>query len=128
MSLLLHVHSRATAEQINLQVNKEQGYGWNREYRKKDHPTDVITFALFADSEDDEKFIFEEEVNLGEILISIDTIKKQAKESVYDELLVVSAHGILHLLGFDHLTEEDYKFMVDKQNLYKAALNVKVQS
>ena len=100
----------------------------NREYRKKDRPTDVITFALFADSEEDERFIFDEDANLGEILISVDTIKKQAKESVYEELLVVSAHGILHLLGFDHLTDEDYNFMVEKQNLYKAALNVKVQS
>ncbi len=97
----------------------------NRDYRKKDRPTDVITFALFADSTEEERFILDEEANLGEILISIDTINKQAKEDgVYNELLVVSAHGILHLLGFDHLTQEDYDFMVEKQNLYKVAVDV----
>ncbi|MBR6163674.1 rRNA maturation RNase YbeY [bacterium] len=99
----------------------------NREYRKKDRPTDVITFALFADSEEDERFIFDEEVNLGEILVSVDTVKRQAEENkntFYDELLVVTSHGILHLLGFDHMTQEDYDFMVEKQNLYKVATDV----
>ena len=87
----------------------------NREYRKKDRPTDVITFALFADSED--RFVFDEDANLGEIIISLDTIKKQAENGFYNELLFVSAHGVLHLLGFDHLTQDTYDFMVEKQNL-----------
>ena len=109
--------------------NDDKIHEINREYRKKDRPTDVITFALFADSEEDERFIFDGEVNLGEILISVDTISRQAKENnntLYDELLVVCAHGILHLLGFDHLTQEDYDFMVEKQNLYKVATNVRI--
>ena len=93
----------------------EKIHGINREYRKKDRPTDVITFALFADSED--RFVFDEDANLGEIIISLDTIGKQAENGFYNELLFVSAHGILHLLGFDHLTEETYNYMVEKQNL-----------
>ena len=98
----------------------------NREYRKKDRPTDVITFALFADSCEEERFIFDEEINLGEILISVDTVGKQAEDnsnSLYDEIMFVSAHGILHLLGFDHLTQEDYDFMVQKQNMCRTVIN-----
>ena len=99
----------------------------NREYRNIDRPTDVITFAIFADSPDDEKFIFDGEINLGEIIISLDTIKKQAEENKTtfdDELRLITAHGILHLLGFDHLTEDDYNFVVSVQNKVKSVLNV----
>ena len=50
----------------------------NRDYREKDRPTDVITFALFADSAEEERFIFDDEINLGEILISFDKTQEQA--------------------------------------------------
>ncbi len=89
----------------------------NREYRQKDRPTDVITFALFAD--DDFKMIFENEINLGEILISVDTAIKQSKDnnnSFETEILTLICHGVLHLFGFDHLTNEDYNFIVKIQN------------
>lgn len=86
----------------------------NKEYRKKDSPTDVITFALFAD--DDNKFIFDKNVELGEIIISIDTAKRQMKNSLEIEVLTLICHGILHLLGFDHLTDKDYNFVVGIQD------------
>lgn len=89
----------------------------NREYRNKDYPADIITFAIFADSE--EKFIFDGEINLGEILIALDkVIEEAAKKGVSKEyeLAFLISHGILHLLGFDHQTEEDYNFVIDLQN------------
>ncbi len=86
----------------------------NKEYRKKDSPTDVITFALFAD--DENKFVFDKTVELGEIIISIDTAKKQMKETLEKEVLTLICHGILHLLGFDHLTDKDYNFVVNVQD------------
>ena len=52
----------------------------NNQYRKKDAPTDVITFAIFADSSEDERYIFDNEVHLGEIVISLDKINEQANE------------------------------------------------
>lgn len=85
----------------------------NLEYRKKDSPTDVITFALFAD--DENKFVLDGEINLGEIIISLDTAFKQADNDINRELLTLITHGILHLLGFDHQTNEDYNFIVDTQ-------------
>jgi len=88
----------------------------NSQYRGKDLPTDVITFALFFDSE--EKIVCDNEVHLGEILISLDTAQKQADENnvtLEKEVSTLIAHGILHLLGFDHQTQEDYDFVVGMQ-------------
>ncbi len=99
----------------------------NRDYRQKDRPTDVISFAIFADSPQEERFILDEEINLGEIIISLDKVKEQAIDNSHtfdDELYFLLAHGILHCLGFDHLTDEDYNFMVGAQNQSKAVLNV----
>ncbi len=106
-------------------VNNEEIHRINKEYRQKDSPTDVITFAIFADSPKEEQYIFDGEVNLGEIIVSLDKIEEQSKEnnvSFNDELYFLVAHGILHLLGFDHQTEEDYNFMVENQNKSKAIL------
>lgn len=89
----------------------------NREYRNKDYPADIITFAIFADS--DEKFIFDGEINLGEVIIALDkVIEESDKKGVTKEheLSFLISHGILHLLGFDHQTEEDYNFIIDLQN------------
>ena len=89
----------------------------NREYRNKDYPADIITFAIFADSE--EKFIFDDEINLGEVIIALDKVQEEAnkKDSTFEhELAFLISHGIMHLLGFDHQTEEEYNFVVDMQN------------
>lgn len=89
----------------------------NREYRDKDYPADIITFAIFADSED--KFIFDGEINLGEVLIAIDKVNETAEKkgtTFESELAFLISHGIMHLLGFDHQTEEDYNFVVGLQN------------
>lgn len=96
-------------------VNDEKIYEINMKYREKDCPTDVITFALFAD--DDFKQVLDKEINLGEIIISLDTAARQAKTSLRDEILTLICHGILHLFGFDHQIEEDYNFIVNVQNM-----------
>ncbi len=91
----------------------------NREYRDKDYPADIITFAIFADTEEDEKFILDGEINLGEVIIALDkVIEESEKKNVTKEyeLAFLISHGILHLLGFDHQTEEDYNFVIRLQN------------
>ena len=88
----------------------------NRDYRSKDKATDVITFALFAD--DENSIIQNDPLELGEIIISIDTLISQAQENgntIEKELYTLITHGILHLLGFDHLTQKDYDFVVGIQ-------------
>ena len=106
-------------------VNNEEIHRINKEYRDKDRPTDVITFAIFADSPKEEQYIIDGEINLGEIIVSLDKIEEQSKEnrvSFDDELYYIISHGILHLLGFDHRNEEEYKFMVNNQNKAKAVV------
>lgn len=101
-----------------LYCDSEKTHSMNREYRDKDYPADIITFAIFADSSDDEKFVFDGEINLGEIIISLDKVEKNAQEkscSRERELNFLIAHGIMHLLGFDHQTEEEYNFIVNAQ-------------
>ena len=94
----------------------------NKEYRNIDKPTDVITFALFADTDETRRFIFDNEINLGEIIISYDTMEYNAinephiietKQSpVISEMYFLISHGILHLLGYDHQDEKSYNKMM----------------
>jgi len=86
----------------------------NCEYRNIDKTTDVISFAL-EDSIDN----YETEVRvLGDIYISIDTAYKQARDynhSKLREICFLATHGLLHLLGYDHIEEEDEIKMFGKQ-------------
>ncbi len=86
----------------------------NARYRGKNKPTDVITFALFAD--DDNPFIFDGKINLGEIIISYPAALRQAKNGIEAEIVTLITHGILHLLGFDHKNKMDYNFIIGVQN------------
>lgn len=99
----------------------------NREYRGKDYPADIITFAVFADSEEDEKFVLDLEINLGEIIIGLDKVIDEAEKkeiSEETELIFLMSHGILHLLGFDHQTEEEFQFVVNYQKLALKSMGI----
>lgn len=88
----------------------------NREYRGKDSITDVISFAL----EDDNTFIDLDMRILGDIYICINRAKEQALEyghSLLRELSFLSVHGLLHLLGYDHMEKEDEKVMFELQRV-----------
>lgn len=98
----------------------------NSEYRNIDASTDVITFAIYSDSED--TLIVDSVINLGQIIISVDKALSQAEEfniAFNDELLNLLAHGVLHLLGLDHKDEESLKLMLDFQDeMIKVVKNV----
>ena len=87
----------------------------NKTYRNIDRETDVITFAL----EDEDSIVLpNEERILGDIYISIDKAKIQAKEynhSLLRELSFLAVHGFYHLLGYDHQTKEEEEVMFKKQ-------------
>ena len=97
----------------------------NRVYRNKDMPTDVISFALEEEGEDELSIIFDEEFddsqfprNLGDLMISVERANEQAEEyghSVDRELGFLALHGFLHLNGYDHMTPEDEKVMFGLQ-------------
>ncbi|ERN54757.1 rRNA maturation RNase YbeY [Alkalihalophilus marmarensis] len=91
----------------------------NAEYRGKDMTTDVISFALNDEVEDEADMIMEGMPNaLGDIIISVAHISRQAEEyghSFERELGFLVVHGFLHLLGYDHMTEQDEKAMFSRQ-------------
>ena len=91
-------------------VDNEKIREINREYRNKDAVTDVISFA-FEEVNDVE---YENVRFLGEIYISYERCKEQASEfghTVRREFCYLAVHGLLHLLGYDHMTESDKKVM-----------------
>ncbi|MEC1292456.1 rRNA maturation RNase YbeY [Bacillus mojavensis] len=91
----------------------------NREYRGKDTPTDVISFALEEEGEDEVEIVGAEMPPvLGDIIISADRTREQAEEynhSFKRELGFLAVHGFLHLLGYDHMTKEEEEEMFTKQ-------------
>lgn len=86
----------------------------NKKYRNIDRETDVITFAL-----EDNKQIDTKDVRvLGDIYISYDRVISQAKEynhSTRREICFLAVHGLLHLLGYDHMNNEDEEVMFGLQ-------------
>ena len=93
----------------------------NKEYRQVDRPTDVLSFPMFERKELEEKIEkqdFEHEDVLGDIIISIEKVKEQAIEyghSFERELSYMLVHGFYHLMGYDHIEEEDKKEMRPKE-------------
>ncbi|EGA89184.1 putative metalloprotease [Planococcus donghaensis MPA1U2] len=100
----------------------------NREYRGKDQPTDVISFAMEELGEGETAIIGSQEPRmLGDIIISLDRTKEQAEDfghSFERELGFLAIHGFLHLLGYDHMTEEDEKKMFSRQEEILVSLGI----
>ena len=105
-------------------VDDERIHEINREYRHIDRSTDVISFAM----EDNDQFYVEGMPrSLGDIFISVDHAKKQAEEyghSLRREMCFLFTHGILHLLGYDHMTDEQEKEMFGLQDEILGALSI----
>ncbi len=98
----------------------------NREYRNKDTETDVLSFPLF--DEDEEDPIEEETLPLGDIVLNIDRAAEQARElshSTLREMAFLAIHSTLHLLGYDHeRSEEEDADMCARQREIIAALSL----
>ena len=106
--------------EVNL-VDIETIHRINREYRNIDRPTDVISFAFEDDFEGESKIILSNDLprDLGEIFICSDVCINQAKEykhSLKREMTFLFTHGLLHLLGYDHMELEDEKEMFKLQD------------
>lgn len=109
----------------------------NKEYRNIDNPTDVLSFPLidyeepasfdFLDDRDDCFNPESGELMLGDIVISIDKVLEQADKynhSPKRELAFLVAHSMLHLFGYDHMTEEEAKVMESEQEKILTELGI----
>lgn len=121
---MLHALDRLEGELSILLVDDAVIQTLNASYRGKDKPTDVLSFAMGEGEFGD--------VNpaiLGDVVISVPTAVRQAKRAkreVFDEVTFLLAHGLLHLLGYDHETDEqDREMKKETRRLMKAALDTR---
>lgn len=114
----LHGLTEQTEVDITI-VDDEEIHRLNREYRDVDRPTDVLSFALDEGGEDEPELLdAPEERLLGDIIISAETAQRQGEEfghGLTREVVYLAVHGLLHLLGYDHMTEEDKVIMRAKE-------------
>src|SRR5699024_4393893 len=100
-------------------VDNEEIHQLNNDYREKNSPTDVLSFALEEESDGEIPIIGDDvPIVLGDIIISVDKAIEQAEaynHSFSRELGFLALHGFLQLLGYDHLEEEEEKKMLKRQ-------------
>lgn len=102
-------------------TNPDNIHKINKEYRNVDKATDVLSFPMFTKEEIDQKIAkndFQHEDVLGDIIISIEKVKEQAQEyehSFEREFAYMIVHGFYHLMGYDHIKEEDKVIMRPKE-------------
>ena len=124
--------------QVNLLITDNEGiHELNRQYRQVDSPTDVLSFPMvnfeaeadFSAAEDDPGCFdpASGELLLGDIIISADKVKEQAAKyghSVKREFAFLVAHSMLHLCGYDHMTEGEARVMEQRQERVLKALGI----
>ena len=99
----------------------------NKRYRDEDGSTDVLAFPMSDDEDDIEPEESPMPYMLGDIVISLDTAARQAESQgrpLRQELALLLVHGTLHLLGYDHMTEEDKKIMRQREEELLAAVGL----
>lgn len=114
----LHGLTEQTEVDITI-VDDEEIHRLNREYRDIDRPTDVLSFALDEGGDDEPELLdAPEEHLLGDIIISAEMAERQGEEfghGLTREMVYLAVHGLLHLLGYDHMVEEDKVIMRAKE-------------
>ena len=115
--------------EVSITVTDDQRiHDLNRQYRGIDRPTDVLSFAF--NESDEPEIIFDDEDHidtLGDIIVSIDRARAQAVEyghSFKREIIFLIVHGMLHLLGYDHMEELERREMEAEQKFVMAELNI----
>ncbi len=110
----------ALSYEIGLRLtNDTQIQELNAQYRQENKPTDVLAFAsLETDFPQSKEMLASQPLYLGDIIVSIDTVQRQAQQqehSLTTELAWLTAHGLLHLVGWDHPDEESLMEMLKQQ-------------
>jgi len=103
-------------------------HAFNKTYREKDKPTDILSFPFYPDLKPGERIEpeTEDDKNLGDIIISPEYVKADLDrwDQTFDERMrILLVHGICHLLGYDHIKDEDYEVMKKKESELLALLS-----
>ena len=91
----------------------------NKKFRNKNKPTDILSFPL------GHKFSIKKDTYLGDIIISFNYMNKNKEKILFNTVVIKTfIHGFLHLLGFDHINDKDYKKMIIEENkIYKSVIS-----
>ena len=111
-----------------LLTNNSKIQDLNKKYRDKDKPTDILSFPYHTELKAGDRIeVFEEEdKNLGDMIISLEYVVEDAKKlntTFHERMDVLLVHGICHLLGYDHIIDEDYIVMNTKEKEILKHLN-----
>lgn len=120
LNVVAGIHKLSDKTEVDITiVDDEEIHALNRDYRNVDRSTDVLSFALDEESEDEPELVgVPEEHLLGDIIISAETAARQADEfghGLEREIVYLAVHGLLHLLGYDHMTAADKAVMRAKE-------------
>lgn len=111
--------SPINAYELSLQFTTDAGIAaLNRDYRQRDQPTDVLSFAGLDDAPLPPEVLAAIPFNLGDLIISVETAQRQCEthgHSLKEELAWLATHGLLHLLGWDHPDEAQLQAMWSEQ-------------
>lgn len=121
----------AQSYEIGLRLtNDAQIQELNAQYRQQNKPTDVLAFAsLETDFPQSEEMLASQPLYLGDIIVSIDTANRQAQQqehSLTTELAWLTAHGLLHLVGWDHPDEESLTQMLKQQVILLDGISINI--
>ena len=100
----------------------------NRDFRGIDKPTNVLSFAAIDDPDFDKNLELFDEIELGDIIIALETMLREASEkqiSLQDHFCHLFTHGLLHLLGFDHIEDDEAEYMEEFEINILNKLNIK---
>ena len=119
LNAVAKLHGLGEQEEVDITiVTDDEIHALNRDYRNVDRATDVLSFALDEDGGEPELVGGPEVHLLGDIIISAETAARQAEEfghGLEREIVYLGVHGLLHLLGYDHMQEEDKAIMRAKE-------------
>lgn len=124
---VLEIFSLSDAEVSITVTDNENIHYLNKEYRHIDRPTDVLSFALQEAQEPTVLSAKTFALILGDIIISLEKATEQAAEyghSLQREIAFLTVHGMLHLLGYDHMDEENRKKMQHEEKRVMEELNI----
>ena len=99
----------------------------NMEFRHMDKPTNVLSFANIDDPDFEEVLECEDLVELGDVIVAFETMQREAREqgiSLHDHFCHLWAHGLLHILGYDHIEPEDAAEMEQRETEVLAGLGI----
>ena len=113
-----------------LLADTEKMHFFNKTFREKDKPTDILSFPFYPELKPGEKIkpLSTDDKNLGDIILCPAYIKKDLprwQETFQERIQTLLIHGICHLLGYDHIDDNDYKVMKEKEELIKNYLKNK---